>query len=160
MDIMKAMTNFRAEATRILERHQAMPDLSCKRKVSTCTVFNVQDDGLSEIAWTMNGPANGRVCSGARGDCGCIHAEQKMASMMFRNPSWFDMHELVLMTPWSPCTHCANLIVTFDVFSGIFYDQPTMHDTRGVEILKNSLVVMALDVNIVSERGAKEAPSL
>jgi deoxycytidylate deaminase len=125
----------------------------CYRKVSSCTVYSVIHDRYLDLtAQVWNGPADGHSCSNVRGGCGCIHGEQKMAGEMVRAPLAFSRHELVLMTPWSPCTHCANLIVALDMFSAVVYDLPTPHDTRGVEILKaNDIIIFALDAQVVVE---------
>ena len=155
MDLLETITRERDKLEKDLKVAQATePAQVCYRKVSSCTVYSrIHGCMLDLIAQVWNGPSENHLCSNVRGDCGCIHGEQKMVGEMVHAPRAFNRHELVVMTPWSPCTHCANLIVTLDMFSAVVYDLPTPHDTVGIDILaKVGIPMFQLNAEVVVER--------
>lgn len=78
-------------------------------------------------------------CSNEVGNCGGFHSEIALIIAMLQT-GWSDNdHQLVL--DYSPCSNCANAIVSSDLFRSVHYSNVTKHDRRGIKILLQSGIV-------------------
>lgn len=84
----------------------------------------------------MNGPLLHSECSNETGNCGCMHAEERLC-LFVAELGVIPHDNLVIVTNWSPCTRCANLCLTYG-FRRFAFHFLTPHDTRGRDrILEN-----------------------
>jgi deoxycytidylate deaminase len=79
------------------------------------------------------------LCTNEIGNCGCAHAEPKVVidlaitgAMMGGDPRF------ALMCTYSPCTNCANIILSLPSIVQVLYRTETRHDMRGLTILMNA----------------------
>ena len=123
----------------------------CKRKTTGCRIVYPAEhaQGLFRIVGSaVNGPAKGHVCTNEVGNCGCMHAEMQ-AIMGARNYAILvkrSFDDCSLLSDYSPCTNCANIITLNNMYLGLYYVSVrtviyrihTDHDPRGNNILRNS----------------------
>lgn len=106
----------------------------CKRKaVGVAVVWLGVNGEVAEVCRAHNGPAiPGAVCSGVVGGCGCAHAEPRavLAAKERTTP-----RKPILLSEYSPCTNCANIIIDSQQFQGVVYRTMTEHDVRGWDLL-------------------------
>ena len=125
----------------------APPDTRCLRKFVGCTV--VDPCMNHRICYAKNGPThiqqrNKTQCTNEVGNCGCAHAEPKalleaVYNMTAAGTPDLNKLGLVMVCLYSPCTSCANVIVSADQFiGGVVYRNFTEHDPRGVTILERA----------------------
>jgi len=120
-------------------------DTPCKRKGVACGAVEFHEGGFVGpdygIRWFHNGPI-GRdetLCSGERGNCGCIHAEQRALEFCIREHAYYsDEPRFALLVNYSPCTNCANMIVASMVIDRVYFITMTEHDKRGVRHLQHA----------------------
>lgn len=105
---------------------------TCLRKGVACTLLFPFKYGY-ETRTQINGlPFEGAECSNVKGNCGCMHAEQKALMQLDR----IEMN-CVMLVSYSPCTQCANhLILRLPKVKAVVYITPTEHDMRGLERIK------------------------
>lgn len=94
--------------------------------------------GFEAVTGAGNGPSSNNPCSGEVGKCGCSHAEPRAILQALRLGFGFGptIFRLIMLSKYSPCTNCANIICDSHVVKAVVYDILTEHDTRGVDILK------------------------
>lgn len=108
--------------------------LGCKRKGTGCAAFQLY--GNAFVKWPhfkFNGPSiEGHECSNVVGGCGCSHAEPRLTLDLYR------AHKsgMVMVSMYSPCSNCANIMIDSGCYVGCVYDILTEHDTRGVHLLR------------------------
>jgi deoxycytidylate deaminase len=97
---------------------------TCKRLKVGCAIITPNFNEVVAIGY--NGPPTrypNDACRGEPGNCGCVHAEANaLVKLRARSPG------LVLWTSYSPCEHCAGLILNAGVGSVIYmgnYRDPT-----------------------------------
>lgn len=147
---------------------RAEQNQTCKRKAVGCAVVEI---GLRPV-WTakkypprlyvkplimaVNGPLSGHECSNVVGGCGCVHAEQRaVIDLVFARanvpcPGFLEPRHTILLCKYSPCTHCANLIVACQEITDVVYDVLTEHDTRGIDILRGNILSVTQIRELVS----------
>jgi deoxycytidylate deaminase len=118
---------------------------NCKRKTVVTLTYHFKGGGMTEIGRAVNGPMfdDQTRCTDEVGGCGCIHSEFYAITSLLRN-GWAQSlgqgnGALYLAVTYSPCTPCANLIVTSQIIRGCFWLEDTQHDLRGIDILKDGL---------------------
>lgn len=106
----------------------------CKRKGVGVGIIRWQgredDEFPSRYGRYFNG-IDSTKCTNVKGNCGCVHAEQVAICAALKAR----LRGIWLIQNYSPCTHCANLIVTSGIVDGIVYKIDTKHDMRGLAIL-------------------------
>jgi deoxycytidylate deaminase len=111
------------------------PTFSCECLRKSVEVQLLDYEGTTLIV-SGNGPSTSVQCTGVTGGCGCVHAEVRVILAALR--CGYRSRRLILVSNYSPCTGCANLIVESGLVNRVFYDILTEHDVRGVEILRAS----------------------
>jgi tRNA(Arg) A34 adenosine deaminase TadA len=97
----------------------------CKRMSvgSVVLEINYKDNLITHHRIAVNGPTGRNKCSGIRGRCGCGHAEMKALSSYLRVVRRNGTRGLTfLLTTYTPCTSCANLIVESGVIDVVLYE--------------------------------------
>jgi deoxycytidylate deaminase len=132
---------------------RAVTHQCCLRKAVGAGCFKVRTDGhVAKVAIANNGPsAEEHVCTNEVGKCGCAHAEPRAILAALR--AGIKERELVMLSSYSPCTNCANIIVDSGLVSLVVYDVLTEHDPRGLEILTRGGVAVAtkIEVSVVAD---------
>lgn len=122
---------------------------TCKRKAVGCGAVAIErvrtsklPSGISSLTLpvlrfaTHNGPAGQwNECSNEVGNCGCMHSEQKLIISM-ANRGYSQERPHIMVCNYSPCSNCANSIVYSDNFPYVVYRVDTLHDMRGLDILR------------------------
>ena len=129
-----------------LDGHESIAgeNTKCLRKGVACSVLGPE---LQKLYITINGPVGHFKCRNVQGGCGCMHAEQKMMLLLALN-GLLRKGPLVLLCTYSPCTTCANNIVTAGFQGVIIFKYLTEHDQDGISILQDSglIVIPAHDL--------------
>lgn len=120
---------------------------TCKRKSVGVSILDlVRDrDGriiMDRLTKQHNGPAiKDAECSGEVGNCGCAHAEPRAIFDMLKR-GWLQSPEsgkMIMVSEYSPCTSCANIILYSGVIQVLVYEHTTQHDLRGLNLLQKGL---------------------
>lgn len=109
---------------------------TCKRLATGCLVC--PEDYTSVLSIGYNGPASGipnDSCTGARNDCGCVHAEANALIKL-----GFLQERGILMTTRAPCAHCAGLIVNSKKIGVVIFSETKVSSERGLDILRQGNV--------------------
>ena len=116
----------------------------CKRKAVGCTILEIELEQQLIIHYSaINGPSGpNNKCSGEKGNCGCSHSEPR-AIIKFLKQSRRNLlrGKTIILTTYSECNNCANIIVDSGIIDVAAYDIYATHWPKGVEILKNSMPV-------------------
>jgi deoxycytidylate deaminase len=123
-------------AERLLELEDAA-DLTvlCHRKVAVTVVLDQEGTPYQNFS---NGPLNDDPdrCTDIVGGCGCIHSEFKAIVWCLNERDQLPKDgKFNLAVLYSPCTPCANLIVTSGIIKIVHFLYDTDHDMRGINIL-------------------------
>lgn len=100
----------------------------CKRKK---TITLLGHGSFQLLSSTVNGPSLSHECTNEIGNCGCAHAEQ-LAIIKALRCRW---KNLILLSTYSPCTNCANMIIASKIIQEVWWGILTEHDIRGHELL-------------------------
>lgn len=107
------------------EKHQA-----CKRKAVGCVILNInlQDELITHYA-AINGPSGKEnECSNVVGACGCSHAEPRaIMKYLKRSRRSKTKGKTILLSTFSPCVPCANLVIDSGVIDVFAYEIWTPH---------------------------------
>jgi len=132
--------------TRILDdlnaitRH-AEKRTACKRKGVGCRLINLYSSGMASQVMAFNGPSLEKFeCTNEVGNCGCMHSEPK--AIIEGLKKGFKKKEFIMLCTYSPCTNCANIIISSGIVKGIIYTILTEHDKRGDALLRGSIDVV------------------
>ena len=124
------MTRHEYKILKMYEFAKSLSKLStCKRASVGCVI--VPYDCTSVYAIGYNGQPSGSPndgCTGAEGDCGCIHAETNAIAKLTTNEA------CMLISTTFPCWRCAGLIAGCRQISRVLYDNEYRCD-RGGRIL-------------------------
>ena len=114
---------------------------TCLRKGVGVTAINfVKGYRPARVAEAFNGPEISRNrCTNEVGNCGCLHSEPKVVLEMAKIKLNLAAGIRILVSKYSPCTNCANLIVHSKIFHACVYRIPTKTDMRGIDILMAGL---------------------
>lgn len=111
---------------------------TCKRKAVAARIVSPQPSGFwLTLAREHNGPAKRRTldgCSGEKGNCGCCHAEPR--AILTALTAFGQQRKGIMLCSYSPCTACANTILSVDFIVAVVYDIATEHDLRGIDLLR------------------------
>jgi deoxycytidylate deaminase len=109
---------------------QAEKNQVCKRKAVGCAIIEI-DTTLEIInkTFAINGPSgNKNECQNIVGACGCSHAEPRaiMNYLLFRSRHRLNKKEnkikTILLTTYSSCVNCANIIIDSGVIDAVAYE--------------------------------------
>jgi tRNA(Arg) A34 adenosine deaminase TadA len=104
----------------------------CKRKACGCAIIeiNIREEALYFFTAT-NGPSGPKnKCSGIKGACGCSHAEPRAIMNYLKKrrlrikPAYV---KTILLTTFSSCVNCANIIVDSGVIDAVTYETLAPH---------------------------------
>lgn len=120
---------------------QCAPRNPCLRKVVPAMLFsNNRNLGKFEIMVAHNGPVIAeQACENIEGSCGCAHVEPRLILQALRTPQFVTRQSLMYCF-YSPCTHCANLLIDSHLIGAFIYDE-LYRDTRGLSILSKVMPV-------------------
>lgn len=108
-------------------KQEARKHKVCTRKACGCAVIeiNLKDEAIYYFAG-INGPSGPKnKCSGIKGACGCGHAEPRaiMRYLKGRRLSVKKSYvKTVLLTTFSSCVNCANIIIDSGVIDAVAYE--------------------------------------
>lgn len=114
--ILRAFEQIKVEA----EKNQV-----CKRKAVGCAILevNLKEELITHIM-AINGPSGpNNECSNIVGACGCSHAEPR-AIMKYLKRCKKNGHcrKTILLSTYSACVNCANIIVDSGVIDVVAYE--------------------------------------
>ena len=131
----------------------AKANQTCKRKSVGVSILDIVRDRdgrvlIDRLSKQHNGPVFEAPntgppigCTNEVGNCGCAHAEPR-ALLDILKRGWNqkpDRGKLIMVSEYSPCTNCANIIIDSRVISVCVYDIVTKHDLRGLQKLQRAL---------------------
>lgn len=125
---------------------EAEKDQTCLRKAVGCAILRFGADDLIECSQAINGPSHpDNICTNEVGNCGCSHAEPrailKCLQSRYMNEPSYDESPVLLLTTFSSCTPCANLIIKAGFIDAVAYEIFAPHWARADTILKNAMPV-------------------
>jgi len=113
-------------------KREARKHKTCKRKACGCVILevNLKDDLIQHFA-AMNGASGAKnKCSGIKGACGCSHSEPR-AIMRYLKQRKLRIKrsyiKTILLTTFSSCVNCANIIIDSDVIDFVAYEFLATH---------------------------------
>jgi len=110
----------------------ARKNQKCQRKGCGCVILeiNLRESLIQHFA-AVNGPSGPKnKCSNIKGACGCSHAEPRaiMKYLKQRKPRIKrDYIKTILLTTFSSCVNCANIIVDSGVIDVVIYEFLATH---------------------------------
>lgn len=115
----------------------------CKRKAVGCAILEISlEKELITHYMAINGPSGpNNECSGEKGNCGCSHSEPRVIMDYLKRRKRNGQVKTIILTTYSECNNCANIIVDSGVIDIAAYDIYAAHWPKGIEILKNSMPV-------------------
>lgn len=117
----------------------------CKRKFVRSTILIPHTNGVTRIFSKVNGPAHESFeCSGEKGSCGCVHAEQRALKDLLIYTGDHSHFQYIMLCTFSPCTQCTNAIVESKTITAVVCDKITEHDLRGWERLNSVIPVLTV----------------
>lgn len=134
-------------------RTEAEENQICKRKAvgSAILLFDVAPD-LITIITAINGPSHPtNECTNEVGNCGCSHAEPKVILHFLQKHQKEGNETVILLSTYSPCVPCANLIIEAGFIDAVAYEIYAPHWARGVEMLRKVLPVWHTREQITEE---------
>jgi deoxycytidylate deaminase len=134
-----------------LDEEEAKQFTRCQRKGVGCSLWLPSENGI--ILWhrSVNGPPYAGSglefsCSNEVGNCGCVHAEERMIlTMMKQDVSELRARNPIMLVSYSPCTRCANLIIETRIVMAVIWKTLTQHDQRGEERLRKAGISYHVD---------------
>lgn len=133
--ILETFANIKREA----EKNQI-----CKRKAVGCAILEIDlKNELITHYMTINGPSGpNNECSGEKGNCGCSHSEPRAIIKFLKQSKRNGQRgKTIILTTYSECNNCANIIVDSGIIDVAAYDIYASHWPKGIEIIKNSIPV-------------------
>lgn len=122
-------------------RYEAEKNQICKRKACGCGIITVLEDGDYFATTSINGPTHPEnECTNEVGNCGCGHAEPR-AILAHIKECCEDDRPTILLTTYSSCTPCANLIIESGFIDAVAYEVFAPHWARADTILRRVMPV-------------------
>jgi deoxycytidylate deaminase len=121
-----------ARLTRMLAKHSP-----CKRRGVACIVFEPETDQL--IGWGTNHPARGRICSGEKDNCGCLHSEVNTILNARPRDYWGKNH---MICSRAPCVPCSSVIVNCGFIDKVYVLDESEPGAHGIGVLKNADIIV------------------
>ena len=118
-----------------------VPRFTCKRKIVAASLFSIDaTHGSIDTLCTYNGPVlKDHECENIEGSCGCAHVEPRLILQGLRLAQ-FALRRNVLYCQYSPCTHCANIIIDSKIIDVFIFREP-YRDIRGLELISSAMKV-------------------
>lgn len=106
----------------------------CKRKSCGCAIIeiNLRAQSLQHFIAINGASGIGSKCSGIKGACGCSHAEPRaiIKYLKTRSLKIKSAHiKTILLTTFSSCVNCANIIIDSKVIDAVSYEFLAKHWT-------------------------------
>ena len=136
-ELLKAFYNVKEEATfeqlvkQVILRtfdqikEEAQKHQVCKRKAVGCAILEINSkEQLITHYVAINGPSgSNNKCSNIVGACGCSHAEPRVI-MKYLKKAKKNGHrgKTILLTTFSSCVNCANIIIDSGVIDAVAYE--------------------------------------
>ncbi len=111
----------------------------CKRRGVACVVFDADTSQI--VGWGVNEPAHGRICSGEKDNCGCLHSE---VNTVLNSRSITTNNHMVCSR--APCTPCASVIVNCGFITKVYVLDESEPGAHGIGVLKSA----GIDVEFIS----------
>ena len=122
-------------------RQEAEKNQICLRKACGCAILTFLKDGTIFSTHAINGPSHpNNKCTNEVGNCGCSHAEPRAILSHIRQCCENDC-PTILLTTYSSCTPCANLIIESNFIDVVAYEIWAPHWARADIVLRNVLNV-------------------
>lgn len=136
----RQLARYLLELTEALEPY-ATKHTRCKRKGVGVRILRLRGTQILPEAIWVNGPSGVDECMNEVGNCGCSHAEPRalMAYAQAVCDNEYKSWPTIMLTAYSPCTNCANIILDSHMIHGTVYMKPTLHDTRGYRFLRSKM---------------------
>ena len=124
----------------------AAENLVCKRKAVGCAILEVHDMHIVKF-FATNGPSHPKnECTNEKGNCGCAHAEPRaIMKYLEGTPKHCLSANNIIVTTYSPCTPCVNMIIDSGLFGLAVYEILAPHWARATVMLKNVMPVLELN---------------
>jgi len=128
-------------------KREAKKNRKCLRKACGCAILIFYyDESLTDIPYknrtiytlnitpiivtAINGPSGKQnKCSGIKGSCGCSHAEPRVIMSYLKSKESlkyfsedFSNLKTILLTTFSSCVNCANIIIDSEVVNAVSYE--------------------------------------
>jgi deoxycytidylate deaminase len=122
----------------------------CLRKATGCAILRFELDGTVKTISSINGPTDDHnICTNEVGNCGCGHAEPR-AIIEYMKQDLLEYEDdikipVILLTTYSSCTPCANLILMAGFIHAVAYEIWAPHWARADQILRNAMPVWKRD---------------
>lgn len=109
----------------------------CKRRGVACVIF---DPGTYQIiGWGVNEPAHGRICTGEKDNCGCLHSEVNTILNTRPRDGWVSN---AMICSRAPCVPCASVIVNCGFISKVYILDESEPGAHGIGALKNAEITV------------------
>lgn len=106
----------------------------CKRRGVACVVF--EDETFQIVGWGVNSPGRGRICSGEKDNCGCLHSEvNTILNTRIRSDAFGGYH---MVCSRSPCVPCASVIANCGYISRVYILDESEPGAHGIGALKSA----------------------
>jgi deoxycytidylate deaminase len=122
-------------------KQEAEKNQICLRKACGCAILTFLEDGTIFSTQAINGPSHpNNKCTNEIGNCGCSHAEPRAILKHLRTCCEED-RPTILLTTYSSCISCANLIIEAGFIDIIAYEIWAPHWAKADSILRSVLEV-------------------
>ena len=114
----------------------------CKRKGCGCTILEIGESAECILHYTaINGPSTNRECTNIIGACGCSHAEPRAIMKYLKGRRFTKKYSgtTILLTTYSPCINCANIILDSGVIDFVAYEHLALHWASPAAVLSLSV---------------------
>jgi len=129
-------------------KREAKKNRTCLRKACGCAILKIHSpsDPIITIFTATNGPSGKQnKCSGIKGSCGCSHAEPRAVMSYLKSSvlEYFSNNsynlKIILLTTFSSCVNCANIIIDSGVINAVSYEFIAPHWTKDPNNAKKML---------------------
>jgi len=115
-------------------KREARKHKTCKRKAVGCVILeiNLREDSIQHFTAINGASGSKNKCSGIKGACGCSHAEPRaiMRYLKQRKSKVKTRYiKTILLTTFSSCVNCSNIIIDSGVIDAISYEYLASHWT-------------------------------
>ena len=101
----------------------------CKRKAVGAAILEINLNGVIIHYTAVNGPSGSEnKCSNIKGACGCSHAEPRVIMKYLKErKKCDDPVKTILLTTYSACVNCSNIIIDSKVIDAVAYEILAKH---------------------------------
>jgi len=125
-------------------KREAKKNRKCLRKATGCAIIKIDDVPAitnntkynhelhlltsPNIIITTNGPSHLKnKCTGIKGNCMCSHAEPRAIMKFLKQFYPWTGYKTILLTTFSPCTNCSNIIIDSGIINIVAYQYLAPH---------------------------------